>query len=55
MDFERRHVLGNLLRDEIAKIFLKGQFLAKSSMHEWDGWLLLCRMCEYAHPKASAC
>lgn len=31
MDFERRHVLGNLLRDEYEDLF-KAQFFAKSSI-----------------------
>ncbi|MER8783298.1 hypothetical protein NKH60_18970 [Mesorhizobium sp. M1006] len=55
MDFERRHVLGNLLRDEYADLF-EGLVFRQivDRMNGTDGFLL-CRMCEYAHPKASAC
>ncbi|MER9565666.1 hypothetical protein [Mesorhizobium sp. M0571] len=53
MDFERRHVLGNLLRDED---LFEGPIFSQivDRMNGTDGFLL-CRMCEYAHLKASVC
>lgn len=55
MDFERRHVLGNLLRDEYEDLF-EGPVFSEivDRMNGTDGFLL-CRMCEYAQAKASAC
>ncbi|WP_244425819.1 radical SAM/SPASM domain-containing protein [Mesorhizobium amorphae] len=55
MDFERRHVLGNLLRDEYEDLFEGSVFCEiVDRMNGMDGFLL-CRMCEYAHLTASAC
>ncbi|MER8995703.1 hypothetical protein [Mesorhizobium sp. M0678] len=55
MDFERRHVLGNLLRDKYEDLFEGSVFCEiVDRMNGTDGFLL-CRMCEYAHAKASAC
>ncbi|MCP3475717.1 radical SAM protein [Bradyrhizobium sp. CCGUVB1N3] len=55
MDFERRHILGNLLRDEYQDLF-KGPTFRKivDRMNGEDGFLL-CRICEFAKPTASAC
>ncbi|WP_081738885.1 radical SAM/SPASM domain-containing protein [Mesorhizobium ciceri] len=48
MDFERRHVLGNLLRDEYAELFDGPVFCEiVDRMNGADGFLL-CRMCEFA-------
>ncbi|MGV7213455.1 radical SAM protein [Bradyrhizobium sp. UFLA05-112] len=54
MDFERRHILGNLLRDEYQDLF-KGPTFCEvvDRMHGMDGFLL-CRTCEFAQPIASA-
>ncbi|MGY4509725.1 sulfatase maturation enzyme AslB (radical SAM superfamily) [Bradyrhizobium sp. USDA 3650] len=55
MDFERRHVLGNLLRDRHKDLF-EGATFGKiaSRMNGADG-LLLCRTCEFAEPLRSEC
>ncbi|MDK1389359.1 SPASM domain-containing protein [Sinorhizobium sp. 8-89] len=55
MDFERRHVLGNLLRDEYRELF-EGPVFREivDRMNGKDGFLL-CRKCEFAEPKTSAC
>ncbi|MER8708486.1 SPASM domain-containing protein [Mesorhizobium sp. M1088] len=51
MNFERRHVLGNLLCDEYADLFESPVFCEiVDRMNGADGFLL-CRMCEYADPK----
>ncbi|WFU40253.1 radical SAM protein [Bradyrhizobium sp. CB82] len=54
MDFERRHILGNLLRDEYQDLF-KGPTFCEivDRMNGRDGYLL-CRTCEFAQPVASA-
>ncbi|MGY4567997.1 MULTISPECIES: radical SAM/SPASM domain-containing protein [Bradyrhizobium] len=53
MDFERRHVLGNLLRDEYEDLFEGPVFReVVDRMNGMDGFLL-CRMCEYANPQTS--
>ncbi|WP_036051237.1 SPASM domain-containing protein [Bradyrhizobium sp. Tv2a-2] len=51
MDFERRHVLGNLLHDSYQDIF-EGAIFSKivDRMNGMSGFLL-CRMCERAEPK----
>ncbi|WP_018240540.1 radical SAM/SPASM domain-containing protein [Ensifer sp. BR816] len=55
MDFERRHVLGNLLRDEYKDLFEGPVFReVVDCMNGMDGFLL-CRICEFAEPKTSAC
>jgi hypothetical protein len=55
MDFERRHVLGNLWRDEYAYLFESPIFHEIADrMNGMDGFLL-CRMCEFAHPQTSGC
>ncbi|MER9970610.1 hypothetical protein [Mesorhizobium sp. M0060] len=38
MDFERRHVLGNLLRDKYEDLFEGSVFCRNRRPHEWDGW-----------------
>ncbi len=51
MDFERRHVLGNLLHDEYNDLFEGLVFRdIQDRMQGMDGFLL-CRMCEFAEPK----
>ncbi|WP_198293156.1 radical SAM/SPASM domain-containing protein [Cupriavidus sp. UYPR2.512] len=51
MDFERRHVLGNLLHDEYNDLFEGPVFRdIQDRMQGMDGFLL-CRMCEFAEPK----
>ncbi|MGY4422034.1 SPASM domain-containing protein [Bradyrhizobium sp. I1.14.4] len=55
MDFERRHVLGNLLREEYEDLFEGPSFREiVNRMNGRDGFLL-CRMCEFARPQASGC
>ncbi|WP_244554973.1 radical SAM/SPASM domain-containing protein [Mesorhizobium prunaredense] len=50
MDFERRHVLGNLLCDGYSDLFGKPVFCEiVDRMNGADGFLL-CRMCEFADP-----
>ncbi|WP_342724006.1 SPASM domain-containing protein [Bradyrhizobium sp. B097] len=53
MDFERRHILGNLLRVEYEDLF-EGPIFHEiaNRMHGTDGFLL-CRTCEFAKPQAS--
>ncbi|WP_229169631.1 MULTISPECIES: radical SAM/SPASM domain-containing protein [Bradyrhizobium] len=53
MDFERRHVLGNLLRDEYEDLF-EGRTFSEivDRMNGTDGFLL-CRICEFAKPQTS--
>ncbi|WP_027583755.1 SPASM domain-containing protein [Bradyrhizobium sp. Ai1a-2] len=53
MDFERRHVLGNLLREKYEELF-EGPIFCEivDRMNGMEGFLL-CRMCEFAEPKAS--
>uniref|UniRef100_A0A973VWZ8 Radical SAM protein n=2 Tax=Nitrobacteraceae TaxID=41294 RepID=A0A973VWZ8_9BRAD len=53
MDFERHHVLGNLLRDEYEDLFETPIFREIiDRMNGMDGFLL-CRRCEYAKPQSS--
>ncbi|MDF0523288.1 hypothetical protein P0R31_39540 [Bradyrhizobium yuanmingense] len=48
MDFERRHVLGNLLRDSYTDLFEGPAFCEIAErMNEKDGFLV-CRLCEFA-------
>ncbi|WP_245318540.1 radical SAM/SPASM domain-containing protein [Bradyrhizobium sp. DOA1] len=56
MDFERRHVLGNLLRDEYQDLFEGPTFceIAERMAGKKEGFLL-CRMCESAGSKAVKC
>lgn len=50
MDFERRHVLGNLLYEGYSALFEKPVFREiVDRMNGADGFLL-CRMCEFADP-----
>ncbi|WP_367156986.1 hypothetical protein [Mesorhizobium sp.] len=50
MDFERRHVLGNLLYEGYSDLFEKPVFREIADrMNGADGFLL-CRMCEFADP-----
>ncbi|WP_354258673.1 SPASM domain-containing protein [Bradyrhizobium sp. F1.13.3] len=53
MDFERRHVLGNLLRDRYEDLFEGATFRnIADRMNGTDGFLL-CRSCEFAEPITS--
>ncbi|MGY4372532.1 peroxiredoxin family protein [Bradyrhizobium sp. i1.3.1] len=53
MDFERRHVLGNLLRDRYKDLFEGATFRnVADRMNGTDGFLL-CRSCEFAEPITS--
>lgn len=53
MDFERRHVLGNLLREEYDDLFEGPTFRdVIDRMDGMDGFLR-CRTCEFAKPQAS--
>ncbi|MGY2811890.1 SPASM domain-containing protein [Bradyrhizobium sp. USDA 4506] len=55
MDFERRHVLGNLLRDEYEYLFEGPVFReVVGRMNGMDGFLL-CRMCEFANRQTLEC
>ncbi|WOH75497.1 SPASM domain-containing protein [Bradyrhizobium sp. NDS-1] len=52
-DFERRHVLGNLLRDRYEDLFEGATFRnIADRMNGTDGFLL-CRSCEFAEPITS--
>ncbi|WP_271552983.1 radical SAM/SPASM domain-containing protein [Bradyrhizobium sp. CCBAU 45394] len=52
MDFERRHVLGNLLRDRYEDLFEGPTFCEiVDRMNGKDGFLC-CRICEFAQPMA---
>ncbi|WP_312010434.1 SPASM domain-containing protein [Bradyrhizobium cenepequi] len=51
MDFERRHVLGNLLRDEYEDLFEGPGFRQIVDRMNGASGSLLCRMCERATPK----
>lgn len=51
MDFERRHVLGNLLRDEYEDLFEGPSFRQIVDRMNGASGSLLCRMCERATPK----
>ncbi|WP_246787964.1 radical SAM/SPASM domain-containing protein [Bradyrhizobium sp. CCBAU 53421] len=55
MDFERRHVLGNLLCNEY-EYLLAGPIFHEIAdrMNGMDGFLL-CRMCEFASPRPLGC
>ncbi|MCP1835746.1 MoaA/NifB/PqqE/SkfB family radical SAM enzyme [Bradyrhizobium sp. USDA 4532] len=55
MDFERRHVLGNLLCDEYEDLF-EGRIFSEIAdrMNGTDGFLL-CRTCEFAKPEPECC
>ncbi|WP_375785000.1 SPASM domain-containing protein [Bradyrhizobium sp. Pha-3] len=55
MDFERRHVLGNLLRDQYEDLF-EGRMFSEI-VNRMDGieGFLLCRTCEFASPQTSGC
>ncbi|MGL3104752.1 SPASM domain-containing protein [Bradyrhizobium sp. BR 1432] len=55
MDFERRHVLGNLLRDEYKDLFEGPAFGEISARMAGKEGFLLCRMCESAGSKAAKC
>nr|WP_249807238.1 MULTISPECIES: radical SAM/SPASM domain-containing protein [unclassified Bradyrhizobium] len=55
MDFERRHVLGNLLRDRYKDLFEGAAFCnIADRMNGTDGFLL-CRSCEFAEPITLEC
>ncbi|WP_342727338.1 SPASM domain-containing protein [Bradyrhizobium sp. B097] len=51
MDFERRHVLGNLLRDEYEDLFEGPSFRQVVDRMNGASGSLLCRICERATPK----
>ncbi|WP_347341653.1 SPASM domain-containing protein [Bradyrhizobium uaiense] len=51
MDFERRHVLGNLLRDDYEDLFEGQDFRQIVDRMNGASGFLLCRMCEHARPK----
>lgn len=50
MDFERRHVLGNLLCDEYGDLFKSPVFCEIVDRMNGAAGFLLCRMCEFADP-----
>ncbi|MGV7213393.1 SPASM domain-containing protein [Bradyrhizobium sp. UFLA05-112] len=51
MDFERRHVFGNLLRDDYNELFEGQDFRQIVDRMNGASGFLLCRMCEHARPK----
>ncbi|AMA59857.1 radical SAM/SPASM domain-containing protein [Bradyrhizobium sp. CCGE-LA001] len=51
MDFERRHVLGNLLRDDYENLFEGRDFRQIVDRMNGANGFLLCRMCEHARSK----
>ncbi|APG93301.1 hypothetical protein SAMCFNEI73_pB0101 (plasmid) [Sinorhizobium americanum] len=51
MDFERRHVLGNLLRDEYQELFEGPVFREIADRMNGKDGFLLCRVCEFAEAK----
>ncbi|WP_439373252.1 SPASM domain-containing protein [Bradyrhizobium sp. DASA03120] len=55
MDFERRHVLGNLLRDEYQDLFEGPTFCEITDRMAGKEGFLLCRMCECAGSEAATC
>ncbi|WP_445219733.1 hypothetical protein ACKWRH_06115 [Bradyrhizobium sp. Pa8] len=55
MDFERRHVLGNLLRDRYKDLFEGSTFCEVVDRMNGKEGFLLCRICEFAQPIAPAC
>ncbi|WP_246732557.1 SPASM domain-containing protein [Bradyrhizobium yuanmingense] len=48
MDFERRHVLGNLLRDSYTDLFEGPAFCEIAERMNGKDGFLVCRMCEFA-------
>ncbi|WP_225152225.1 SPASM domain-containing protein [Bradyrhizobium sp. NBAIM08] len=50
MDFERRHVLGNLLHDGYEDLFRRPGFRLVADRMNGASGSLLCRMCERATP-----
>ncbi|WP_037390179.1 radical SAM/SPASM domain-containing protein [Sinorhizobium americanum] len=55
MDFERRHVLGNLLRDEYQELFEGPVFKEVADRMNGKDGFLLCRVCEFAEAKEAVC
>lgn len=55
MDFERRHVLGNLLRDEYEDLFEGPAFCEVVDRMNGKSGFLLCRTCESAESAVSEC
>lgn len=53
MDFERRHVLGNLLRDRYKDLFEGATFCNIADRMNGAEGFLLCRSCEFAEPLTS--
>ncbi|WP_233443033.1 radical SAM/SPASM domain-containing protein [Bradyrhizobium brasilense] len=53
MDFERRHVLGNLLRDEYEHLFEGTIFREVVDRMNGMAGFLLCRRCEFANSQTS--